>query len=112
MATQTAAHAFAHQLRAVMTERGYSVRALGKAVDPHEPERGRRKVQRSLSGKHMPNDATRRSYADALSAPALAEPAEDDEESDQPMRDFMAAIGVLVDRLVEKRMAQREAARA
>ena len=56
-----------------------SKRALGKLSDPDDPERGRRRVQRHLSGKTAPTTASRRVYADLLEAPELA-PSEDEEE--------------------------------
>lgn len=68
-----------------------SNRRLGKITDPDDPERGRRRVQRHLSGKTVPTAASRRVYADVLDAPELAPP--DDEEDMQAdlMRGTLAA---------------------
>lgn len=63
-----------------MQERGVSNRALGRLTDPSDPERGRRRVQRHLTGSIMPSSASQRTYAEVLDAPELA-PADDEEES-------------------------------
>lgn len=57
---------FALALRKEMTARGLSVRALGRLSDPADPERGRRRVQRHLSGSHLPSVPSRIAYAVAL----------------------------------------------
>lgn len=56
-----------------------SVRALGKLTDPANPERGRRRVQRHLSGRHAPSEASITSYAEALGVPSEALAVDDDE---------------------------------
>lgn len=71
---------YALNLRRTLENRGVSVRALGKLTDPDDPERGRRRVQRHLSGRYMPSPASQRTYAEALDAPELA-PTDDEEES-------------------------------
>jgi hypothetical protein len=71
---------YAISLRKAMEQRGISVRALGKLTDPDDPERGRRRVQRHLTGRYMPTEASQRTYEEALNAPELAPLGEDDEE--------------------------------
>lgn len=71
---------FALQLRRAIDRRGVSLRGLGKLTDPSEPERGRRRVQRHLSGRTAPTAASRRVYAELLDAPELAPVSEDEEE--------------------------------
>lgn len=71
---------YAISLRKVLEAKGVSVRALGKLTDPDDPERGRRRVQRHLSGRFMPSEASQRTYEEALDAPELAPLTEDDEE--------------------------------
>lgn len=68
------------KLRRRMSGQGVSTRALGKLTDPDNPERGRRRVMRHLSGTTMPSAASQRTYAEALNAPELA-PEDDEEES-------------------------------
>lgn len=76
------AKAFAHQLRSLIERQGYSVRGFGKKVDPDDPERGRRRLQRHLSGKHLPSRASRDSYADALEVERNELPLPDDDRDD------------------------------
>src|SRR5688500_6427077 len=73
---------YALSLRRAMERREMTVRGLGKATDPDEPERGRRRGQRHLSGKYMPTSAIRSVYADVLDAPELLPDDEDEESSD------------------------------
>lgn len=61
-----------------MEQGGHSVRGFGKKVDPDDPERGRRRVQRHLSGKHLPSKASRDSYAGALDIDPSELPLPDD----------------------------------
>lgn len=79
MARSSAAEAFAHRLKALIEREGYSIRGFGKKVDEEDPERGRRRVQRHLSGKHLPSKASRDSYAKTLDVPASELPLPDDE---------------------------------
>lgn len=60
---------FALSLRRQMAGRSLSVRALGRLSDPADPERGRRRVQRHLSGRFLPSAASRVAYARALELP-------------------------------------------
>lgn len=60
---------FAQALRREIEARGFSIRGFGKRVDPNDPERGRRRVQRHLSGRHLPSPQSRLSYAMALGLP-------------------------------------------
>jgi len=53
-----------------MRRHGLSVRKLGKLVDPDNPERGRRRVQRHLAGT-QPSSTSRATYARVLDAPHL-----------------------------------------
>jgi len=79
----TRAAVFAQALRRELDSRGFTVRGFGKRVDPADPERGRRRVQRHLSGKHLPSGPSRRNYALALGIPADSfEPDVDTEERD------------------------------
>lgn len=72
---------FAIRLRKEMDSRGLSVRSFGKLTDPSNPERGRRRVQRHLSGSFMPSPASRKAYAVALGLPEESF-LDDDEEED------------------------------
>jgi hypothetical protein len=60
---------FALSLRREAEKRSLSVRRLGRLTDPANPERGRRRVQRHLSGSFMPSVASRETYADVLGLP-------------------------------------------
>lgn len=60
---------FAQALRREIEARGFTVRGFGKRVDPADPERGRRRVQRHLSGSHLPSPTSRLRYAVALGLP-------------------------------------------
>lgn len=84
MGKNNAAEAFAHRLRSLLEQQEYSVRGFGKKVDPEQPERGRRRVQRHLSGEHLPSKASRDSYADALGVEPeeLPLPSDDDDGED------------------------------
>lgn len=73
--------AFAHWLRGQMAEREISQRALGKRLDPAEPERGRRQVVRHLSGDHYPSRPSRRAYAQVLGEEFL----DPDDDEPQPV---------------------------
>lgn len=67
-----------------MASRQLSRRALGKLIDPSNPERGRRQVLRHLSGKHAPSVPSRIKYAQAFGLPGdtfLDSEEEDDEMS-------------------------------
>lgn len=81
-----AAAVFAIELRRAkerwerVSGQGMSNRRLGKLTDPTDPERGRRRAQRHLSGKIAPTDASRRVYAEILEAPELL-PEEEEEEA-------------------------------
>lgn len=57
-----------------------SLRRLGKLTDPTDPERGRRRAQRHLSGRTTPTASSARVYADVLRAAELL-PDDDEEES-------------------------------
>jgi hypothetical protein len=59
----------AAKLEAAIKERGVSVRALGRAIDPDDPERGRRNVYRWLKGT-PPEDHNAAALAKALRKPA------------------------------------------
>lgn len=63
---------FAQALRRELDARGFTVRGFGKRVDPADPDRGRRRVQRHLSGKHLPSKPSRTAYAVALGIAADA----------------------------------------
>lgn len=82
-----AAAVFAFELRRAKEQwervhkQGMSNRRLGKLTDPTDPERGRRRAQRHLSGKTAPTDASRRVYAEILQAPELLPEPDDEEES-------------------------------
>lgn len=86
-ATNPAAAAFAFRLERLMREKGFdSKRAFGKLCDPDDPERGRRRVQRHLSGRFMPSPGTVKSYARILGVSVKElDPEAEDEESDQAM---------------------------
>lgn len=72
---------YALRLRRRMDERAVTVRGLGRLTDPDDAERGRRRVQRHLSGSYMPSAASQRTYAEALDAPELAPDSDEEEES-------------------------------
>lgn len=59
-------------LRSEMQRQNLSVRLLGKMIEPDDPELGRRRVQRHLTGT-IPTEASRAAYARVLDAPHLAE---------------------------------------
>lgn len=80
MATNPKALAFSHWLRARMADHDISQRALGKQLDPEQPERGRRQVVRHLSGTNYPSKASRRSYGEVFGEEFVDE--DDEEESD------------------------------
>lgn len=82
MGRDHAAEAFAHRLRSLIEREGHSVRGFGRLVDPENPERGRRRLQRHLSGKHLPSKASRDNYAGALDVDSSDLPLPDDEEDD------------------------------
>lgn len=70
-----------------------SLRRLGKLTDPTDPERGRRRAQRHLSGRIGPTPASARTYAEVLGAAELAPDDEDDESLDAAlMREVLAAV--------------------
>lgn len=98
MADLHSSEAFAYKLRKLVDRSGYSIRALGKAVDPTDPERGRRRVQRHLSGKHLPSRASRDAYAEALGV----------DESELPLPDDDADRGITrEERLEFRRLAMK-----
>lgn len=71
-----------------------SLRRLGKITDPADPERGRRRAQRHLSGRIAPSPASQRVYAEALRESELL-PDDADEEAalDQALlRDVRARV--------------------
>lgn len=76
-----AAALFALDLRRAIDRNDISLRRLGKLTDPTDPERGRRRVQRHLSGRTSPTDASRRVYADILQAPELLPESDEEDES-------------------------------
>lgn len=65
-----------------MDKKQLSNRALGKLLDPPNPERGRRQVLRHLSGKHYPSTAYRKSYGELLGDLPEMFADDDDEEAD------------------------------
>jgi hypothetical protein len=99
--------AFAQWMRGQMSESQISQRALGKRIDPAQPERGRRQVVRHLSGAHYPSKASRGAYAEVFGEEFLDE---DDEEADPvSLADELLelarahrAIGRRLDRLVSE----------
>lgn len=91
-------------LRREIERAGYSVRGFGKAVDPDDPERGRRRLQRHLSGRFLPSRASRIAYAIALGLPEEFFLDADDEE------DVQAPLARAIQRAV--RDALREGVRA
>lgn len=95
---------FALELRRAIDRNGISLRRLGKLTDPTEPERGRRRVQRHLSGRTNPTAASRRMYAEILEAPELD--SSDDEEESEVAADLMRRLRALM------REVQREGAAA
>lgn len=82
MGRDHAAEVFAHRLRSLIEREGHSVRGFGKLADPGNPERGRRRLQRHLSGKHLPSKASRDSYAGALGVDPSELPLPEDEDGD------------------------------
>jgi hypothetical protein len=62
----TRPQAFATWLEAQMVQRNLSRRALGRVIDPEQPEQGRRTVIRHLSGEVFPVTESRRKYLDAF----------------------------------------------
>lgn len=61
-------------LREELDERGLSVRGLARAIDPANPERGRRNLHRYLTGSTQPNAPMRKKIADALGVHVSAVP--------------------------------------
>lgn len=79
---------FALTLRAHMAGSRWTVRSLGRALDPDEPERGRRKVQRILSGTvRTPTRETRDALADLLGVAreVFAVPTDEPADEDAPI---------------------------
>lgn len=101
----SAAKVFAHQLQKFMEQKGYSVRAFGKLVDPDDPERGRRRVQRHLGGTILPSPASRDSYAAALDVSPTELPLPSDDDGADTATAFVAvtrdyrALGIRIERL-------------
>jgi hypothetical protein len=100
--TSPKAHLFSSWLRGQMIQNKLSQRALGKKIDPEQPERGRRQVVRHLAGEHFPNRRTRGVYLEAFGLEG--DPFTDDEEdSEQAMyRDLREAKALLtrIERMV------------
>lgn len=57
---------FKYALRGLMVERGIGVRELGRLIDPDDPARGKRNVNRYLSGDSFPNPTMQRQLEDVL----------------------------------------------
>lgn len=75
-----------------MTDAGLSVRALGRLINPADPEHGRLTVQRHLRGVVMPSPTYRAAYRRALNLPEGA--LEPDDEEAEPV-DIDARLGQL-----------------
>lgn len=85
----TDAQAFAARLERVARQQGFvnpdgtlNKSRLGRETDPADPSRGRRRVQRHLSGKHLPTRESRDGYAQALGVDPSELPLPDDEPDD------------------------------
>lgn len=105
MGGNPAAELFAHRLRTLIERAGYSVRGFGRKVDPDDPERGRRRVQRHLSGKHLPSRSSRDSYADALDIDASELPLPDDDASESAISRDEMSVWQRVNRKLAMRVA-------
>lgn len=73
---------FGGWLRAAMTERDLSARALGRLLEPDAPERGRRNVLRYLNTGISPRKEMRARIAKALGITPSEMPADDSEEDE------------------------------
>ena len=94
-ATQIRRLRFAVELRAAIDDKGVSVRALSRKLNPRSPETARSNLMRWLRGAHVPSRTSRRAVAVALGLPADYFGADDDEEED-PVADLVKAIRRIV----------------
>lgn len=99
----TRAQAFAHILEKLMGERQISRRRMGRLTDPADPERGRTRLKRHLSGKHYPSDTSIAAYARALNVPVSAL-----EVGDDPKKKALNLEDELRDALRSLRRIERE----
>ena len=100
--------AYAEWLRARMDERGYTQRSFGRALNPDNPEAGRRSVHRYLTGM-VPLERTRKVIAEVLGVDETGPAPSDEEEQDlvSMLRRQLVDLQTLVDRLdhTEKEIA-------
>ena len=61
-----ASRTFADKLRSELERREMGVRTLARQIDPRNPERTRRSLNKWLAGEHEPSQASRDSVTDAL----------------------------------------------
>lgn len=101
----TAAEVFAHRLEQVAKRQGFvnpdgslNKSRLGREADPGNPERGRRRVLRHLSGKHLPSEASRDGYAKALDVDKSELPLPSDEEGEATVEAMVREAEVLTKR--------------
>ena len=92
--------AYAEWLREKMNERGYTQRSFGRALNPDNPEAGRRSVHRYLTGM-VPLERTQKVIAEVLGVDETGPAPSDEEEQDlvSMLKRQLVDMQTLVDRL-------------
>lgn len=71
------------------------VRTLARHIDPANPERARRALNKWLAGEHSPSRSSRHTVEDALGVERGTLDSDDEEESD-PVADLLHALKAFV----------------
>lgn len=95
---------FGSKLRLELDNRGMSLRAFARKVNPDQPEVARRNLARWIGGYNQPSRLNRIAVARAFGMPDDSFLDEDDEEAD-PLVALMAALR----RVVRDEMARQRA---
>lgn len=95
---------FSGKLRAELVRQGLGVRTLARKMDPAQPERARRSLNRWLNEGIKPSPANRVAVAVALGVSEDSFDAEDDDEEDAELHRALADLTrVLLARVREDR---------
>ncbi len=83
--TEQQSRTFASKLRGELDRQGLGVRTLAKRIDPANPERTRRSLNKWLAGEHRPSAASRLAVAEALGVPSEVFSEDDEEDASMPL---------------------------
>lgn len=96
---------FSNKLRAELVRQGLGVRTLARKMDPAQPERARRSLNRWLNEGIKPSPANRVAVAVALGVPEESFSDDDDAEEDAELHRALADLTrVLLARVREDRV--------